>query len=183
MTGPTSESTTPAWPELPVGTELRIVKLSPKGDEVTHYPGWVVDAGAPAPWIAARADWVRRVVEMDGLRFVPGDRLHEFFSPAHPYNLFSVWSPAGELRGWYANVTHPSRIDVGTAPPTLYWHDLYVDLIGLPDGSFAVRDEDELAESGLAEADPPLYRLIIDTRDELVRLYRDRAFPFHERGG
>lgn len=166
---------------MPTGTELRIVKVSPEGEEVTSYPGWVIDAGARAPWIAARADWVRRVVEMDGLCFVPGDRLHEFFSPRHGYNLFSVWSPGGKLRGWYANVTHPTRIDFATAPATLFWHDLYVDLIGLPDGAFALRDEDELAAAGLAMSDPALYRRIVETRDELLRLYHAREFPFHER--
>jgi predicted RNA-binding protein associated with RNAse of E/G family len=168
------------WPGLPAGSELRIVKVSPEGEEVTHYPGWVIAAGAPAPWIAVRAEWVRRVVEMDGLRFVPGDRLHEFFSPSHWYNLFSVWSPEGALRGWYANVTRPTRLDLATAPPSLYWHDLYVDLIGLPDGAFAIRDEDELAASGVHERDPELHRRILETRDELLRLYRARAFPFHE---
>jgi hypothetical protein len=171
---------TAAWPVLTVGTELRIVKLSPDGEQVTTYPGWVIDAGQPEPWIAARADWVRKIVEMDGLRFVPGDRLHEFFSPAHPFNLFSVWSPQGVLRGWYANVTHPSRLDTTSTPSTLCWHDLYLDVIGLPDGTCVVRDEDELAESGLESADPALYRLILKTRDDLLSRFKSRAFPFHE---
>ena len=169
------------WPPFATGRELRIVKLSPEGEEAAVYPGWIIEAGAPEPWIAVRAEWVRRVVEMDGLRFVPGDRLHEFFSPHHWYNLFSVWSPEGVLRGWYANVTHPTRIDVTTEPPTLYWPDLYVDLIGLPSGRFTVRDEDELAASGLAERDPELHTRILRTRDELVAMFRQRAFPFHER--
>lgn len=177
---PTVTLPTGVWPPLPVGTELRIVKVSPEGQEVTSYPGWIIDLDAPAPWIAARADWVRRLVAMDGLQFIPGDRLHEFFSPHHGYNLFSVWSPEGKLRGWYANVTHPTRIDFTTTPATLYWHDLYVDLIGLPDGSRAVRDEDELEASGLAVSDPALYRQILTTRDELLRLFDARAFPFHE---
>lgn len=169
-----------AWPPLPVGTELRIVKVSPEGEEVTTYPGWVTDAGAPGPWIAVRADWVRRVVELDGLRFVPGDRLHEFFSPIDWFNLFSVWAPDGTLRGWYANVTHPTRIDAKTSPPTLYWPDLYVDVIGLPDGRIAVRDEDELAASELLERDPGLHARILATRDELLRRFAAREFPFHE---
>jgi hypothetical protein len=172
--------TAASWPAMPVGAELRIVKLSPEGEEVASYPGWIVAAGAPPPWIAARADWVRRIVEMNGLQFIPGDRLHEFFSPAHGYNLFSVWAPDGTLRGWYANVTHPTTIDFATTPPTLFWHDLYIDLIGLPDGAVAVRDEDELDVSGLAARDPELHGQILKTRDELLRLFRARAFPFHE---
>jgi hypothetical protein len=168
------------WPTLPAGTELRIVKLAPEGHEVTSYPGHVIDIEAPAPWIAARAEWVIRQIELDGLRFVPGDRLHELFSPDDYFNIFSIWSPEGELRGWYANVTHPTTIDTSTQPATLYWHDLYIDVIALPDGSVVVRDEDELAASGLAERDPALHAAILQARDELLRRFDERSFPFHE---
>jgi hypothetical protein len=181
VSDPSETPAAEAWPALPVGTELTIVKLAPDGERVTTYPAWVIEAGAPEPWIAARADWVRKVVELDGLRFIPGDRLHEFFSPAHPFNLFSVWSPEGALRGWYANVTYPTRLDVSTSPATLYWHDLYVDVIGLPDGVVVVRDEDELDEARVAESDPALYALITAARDELLRRLAARHFPFHER--
>ena len=169
------------WPAFQIGNELRIVKISPEGEEVTTYPGWIIDAGAAAPWIALKADWVRKVVEMDGLQFIPGDTLHEFFSPVHWFNLFSVWSPEGTLRGWYANVTRPTRIDSSTIPATLYWPDLYVDLIGLPSGEFAIRDEDELQESDLEVTDPALHAHILSVRDELVRLFENQSFPFHER--
>ena len=37
---------------------------------------------------------------------------------------------------------------------TLYWHDLYVDVIVLRNGKPIVRDEDELAASGLASSTP-----------------------------
>lgn len=168
------------WPDMPPGTELRIVKLAPDGSEVTSYPGWVIDAGAPEPWLAVRADWVRRVVELNGLRFIPGDRLHEFFSPAHHFNVFSVWSPEGSLRGWYANVTHPARLDTATSPPTLYWHDLYVDVIGIQGRPCVIRDEDELEASNLAASDPGLHTRILQARDELLLRFERRAFPFHE---
>ena len=42
-----------------------------------------------------------------GSRFLPGDRLREWFSPRFPFNAFAVCSPTGQLRGWYANVTYP----------------------------------------------------------------------------
>jgi hypothetical protein len=168
------------WPVLPAGTELRIVKLGPNGNEVTSYPGRVIECDAPEPWVVARADWVLKSIEMDGLRFVPGDRLHEFFSPANPFNVFSVWSPEGVLRGWYANVTHAARLDLATDLISLYWHDLYIDVIALPNGVVTVRDEDELDEAGLASSDPNLHAMILRTRDGLLRLFADRAFPFHE---
>ena len=168
------------WPSLAAGTELRIVKLGPDGREATSYPGHVIDCGAPTPWIVARADWVLKPIELDGLRFLPGDRLHEFFSPVEPFNVFSVWSPNGDLRGWYANVTYPARLELAPDPIALYWHDLYLDVIGLPDGAVTVCDEDELAGSGLASSDPDLHAMIVRARDELLRRFAARAFPFHE---
>lgn len=172
--------TTGAWPALPVGTAVTVVKLAPDGSEVVRYPGVVVEAGAPPPWVAVRARWVNRAVELDGLRFEPGDRLHEFFSPVDRFNAFSVFAPGGELRGWYANVTHPATLDAGTEPPTLTWHDLYVDVVGLPGGQPVVRDEDELAAAGVGEREPALAAAIGAARDELVARLRRRAFPFHE---
>jgi predicted RNA-binding protein associated with RNAse of E/G family len=181
MSSPTlSRATQPPWPAIPLGTTLRIVKLAPDGEEVTNYPGVVVDAGDLPPWIALRATWVSREHNLDGLRFVPGDTLHEFFSPAHWFNLFSVFAPDGTLRGWYANVTYPSRLDTATDPFALFWHDLYVDIVALPDGTVVIRDEDELDEAGLLTTDPVLHAEILAARDELLRRAQARTFPFHE---
>ena len=168
------------WPLLPLGTTLRIVKLSPEGEAVATYPGVVIEAGAPSPWVALRATWVSRQHNLDGLLFVPADTLHEFFSPAHRFNVFSVFAPDGTLRGWYANVTYPSRLDTTTDPLTLFWHDLYVDVVALPDGAVVVRDEDELEEAGLLTSNPGLHAEILAARNELLRRFEGREFPFHE---
>lgn len=170
----------PAWPDLPPGTPLQIVKWSPEGHEVARYPGEVIEAGAPAPWVAVRAMWVSRAYDLDGLLFVAGDRLHEFFSPRHTYNAFSVWTPDGRRRGWYANVTHPARLDTETEPMTLTWHDLYLDVVALPDGTTVVRDEDELGAAGIADNDRDLYAMIRSSAEELLGRATNREFPFHE---
>jgi Protein of unknown function (DUF402) len=167
------------WSSMERGTVLSIVKLAPDGSEVTRYPGHVIDAGTP--WLVARAIWVNREANIDGLHFVRGDELHEYFSLEHWFNVFAVFTPGGELRGWYANVTHPSWIESGREQPTLFWRDLYVDLIVFPNGELIVRDEDELEASNLESADPDLYGLILKTRDDLIALARARTFPFHER--
>ncbi len=172
-----SAATRQPWPALPLGTTLRIVKLSPEGEEVATYPGVVVEAGARPPWVALQATWVSRQHNLDGLLFVPGDTLHEFFSPAHPFNVFSVFAPDGTLRGWYANVTYPSRLDTTTDPLTLFWHDLYVDVVALPGGMVVVRDEDELDEAGLLSANPALHAEILAARDELLMRFRSRNVP------
>ncbi len=169
------------WPPLPPGTPLEIVKVAPDGAVAARYPGTVIAASVPSPWLAMHATWVSRVVELNGLRFVPGDSLHEYFSPRHPFNAFAVFAPGGRLRGWYANVTHPAALDTRTDPPRLVWHDLYLDVVGLPDGTAAVRDEDELAASLLAERDPPLAAAILAAGDELLRRFARRTVPFHDR--
>ena len=172
-----------AWPDLLPGTRLQIVKLAPDGTVAARDPGEVIEAGAPPPWVAVRATWVSRPHNLDGLLFIAGDRLHEFFSPAHPFNVFSVFAPDGALRGWYANVTYPALLDPTTDPPTLTWHDLYLDVVALPDGTTVVRDEDELAEADLASSDPDLHAAILAARDDLLARWRNRAFPFPESPG
>jgi predicted RNA-binding protein associated with RNAse of E/G family len=87
------------------------------------------------------------------------------------------------LRGWYANVTYPALLDPTTDPPTLTWHDLYLDVVALPDGTTVVRDEDELADSGVATTAPDLHALILAARDELLARRHDHTFPFHESPG
>ena len=71
-------------------------------------------------------------------------------------------------------MTYPTIVD----GDELRWHDLWVDLIVLPDGQRFVLDEDELEASGLAATDPPLYATILAARDELIRLHQQNAYPF-----
>jgi predicted RNA-binding protein associated with RNAse of E/G family len=111
---------------------------------------------------------------------VPDDTLDEYISRDEWFNAFKVIAPSGESRGWYANVTYPSRIEPGAAGPTLYWHDLYVDVVVTNDGTIAVLDEDELAESGLAEQNRELHKKILATRDLILRKIMDRNFPFDQ---
>ena len=159
------------------GDTLTVVKLAPEGEEVTHYPGAVV-AVRDDGWIVVRATWTHRLVELDGLQFHTGDMLLEWFSARHWFNAFAVYAPDGHLRGWYGNVTHPAWLEIGHEPPRLIWHDLYVDLVGLPNGSFTMRDDDELRESGLDGHDPALHAQIITARGELLRRFQDRIAPF-----
>ena len=168
----------PAWPPLPAGTELVVVKLAPDGSEVTRYQGFLRATTDDATWVVVEARWTNRRVDLDGLSFIPGDLLLEYFSPMHPFNAFAVYAPEGALRGWYANVTYPSTIDPTTGLATLFWHDLYLDVIALPDGAILVRDEDELDNAGLARTDPGLHRAIVAAKDEIVRRVRAGELPF-----
>jgi uncharacterized protein len=171
------ELTTGAWSSLPLGADLTVVKLAPDGSEAARYQGEVV-GHYPESWVLVLATWSNRTINLGGLSFCPGDTLLEWFSPRHPFNAFAVFSPADQLKGWYANVTHPARLDAGQDPPILIWHDLFLDLVGLADGSFTIRDEDELLASGLPHAEPELYARIREAQSELVRRFEHRLPPF-----
>lgn len=168
---------TATWSSLLPGAELTIVKLAPNGSETARYQGEVVGHYRDS-WVLVLATWTNRTIDLEGLSFCPGDKLLEWFSPWHPFNAFAVFSPADKLKGWYANVTHPARLDATQDPPVLIWHDLFLDLVGLPDGSFTVRDEDELLASGLPQTEPELYARVREARSELIRRFEHRLLPF-----
>jgi protein associated with RNAse G/E len=170
-----------AWDRLRPGDALTVVKVAPEGHEVTRYPGEVV-ATRDDDWVVVRATWSNRLVVLDGLEFRTGDVLLEWFSPEQWFNAFAVHAPDGALRGWYGNVTYPAWIEAHGDHPLLFWHDLYVDLVGLPDGSTVVRDDDELRDSGLATIDPSLHACVLAARGELLRRFQHRLPPFSPAG-
>lgn len=166
-------------PALLSGTRIEIVKLDPAGEHVVTYPGLVLPNPDQPDWLITEARWVNRTVDLGGLTFHTGDRLVEIFSGTAPFNCFTVHDPeTDELRGWYANVTYPSRIELGGEVPRLFWHDLYLDVIGNPDGYLSLRDEDELAESGLKGTDPALHAAIVAAAEHVIELMSARSFPF-----
>src|SRR5262245_12760506 len=122
------------WSTLVVGQEVEVVKLSPQGDVVARYPATVVATDVAEGWFGVVAVWTYKPVDVAMLSFHPGDHLLEWFSPDHGFNAFAVFSPAGQLHGWYANVTHPARLQWSDGLPTLNWHDLYLDLVADANG-------------------------------------------------
>jgi Protein of unknown function (DUF402) len=175
---PLSEATINAWSALRPGTMLSVVKLAPDGSEAARYPGEVVAGIDDDAWVVVYARWTHGTIELDGLEFRAGDHLLEWFSPRHPFNAFAVLTAGSHLKGWYANVTRPARLDLSTAPPNLIWHDLFVDLVGLPDKTFTIRDDDELQASGLHHLDPELHESILRARSEMIRRFERELSPF-----
>ena len=153
---------------LEVGTPIEVVKRAPDGSETTRYTGLVGRTRSPSPWIEIEATWTHGAITVSGLAFEPGDALREFFSPAHPFNAFALHSPSGAFKGWYGNVTFPAFVTSDVASPTLVWHDLYLDVVILPDGSMSLLDDDELALSGLPQAHPRFARAIEAARRDLL---------------
>lgn len=152
------------------GEWVTVVKRDPEGQESTRYPARKVRTSAPAPWIELVATWVVPDVAVAGLEFVPGDTVREFFSALHPYNAFAVISPEGDLRGWYGNVTYPAFLETVNGETVLVWHDLYLDVVTLPDGSLHLLDDDELASSGLPAQHATFAEAIHTAREDLIAL-------------
>lgn len=170
------------WLSLVPGKRLTIVKLAPDGREAARYRGEVVAIVSPGAWVIFRASWNTGKIELDGLEFCPGDVLLEWFSPELPFNAFAVFSPAGSFRGWYANVTRPPYLlpstDGDGDPPILAWHDMYLDLVGLPSGQYVIRDEHELSAASLGRDDPELYATVVAAGEALRRRFAGQALPF-----
>jgi hypothetical protein len=168
------------WSSLVPGRRITVIKLAPDGSEAARYPG-VIAARQPDAWLVVRATWSYREVELDGLSFLPGDQLLEWFSPNHYFNAFAIFSSGGDFSGWYANVAMPAFVRLNQrddSTPELVWHDLYLDLVGLPGGGVSLRDEDELRASPLAHTDPALFETIIEAGEELRSRFVRRGLPF-----
>jgi predicted RNA-binding protein associated with RNAse of E/G family len=158
---------------------VTVVKLNPAGQEVARYIAEVLDDALPETWFAVRATWTMKRVDVGGLVFEPGDTLVEYFSTEHWYNAFRIISPGGEVRGVYGNVTYPTTVTRSDGGTVVTWHDLYLDVLRLADGSVLLCDEDELAASGLERSDPGLHGRIRRTAAEMLELARTESFPFH----
>src|SRR5215211_667002 len=132
---------------MPAGDPVRIVKLRPDGSEATSYDGIELRGAFPEDWRVFRAEWTVGTINAGGLIFEIGDYLHEYFSPTAWFDVFALFASNGRLKGWYGNVTWPTMFEAGPEFETIVWHDLFIDLIGFPDGHFLILDEDELEAS------------------------------------
>jgi uncharacterized protein len=164
----------PGEPALLHSDRVDIVKLRPDGSEAATYTGTLIES--PPGWIAARATWTFRRMDLGYMVFEPEDYLLEYFSVEEPFNAFALFSPSGTFKGWYCNITYPTKVE-GT---TIYWHDLYVDVIQRANGEILVLDEDELEDAELRSHDQGLYHLITEARDLVVAKMRSGQYPFSE---
>ncbi|MFE7650235.1 DUF402 domain-containing protein [Streptomyces phaeoluteigriseus] len=115
--------------------------------------------------IAVRAPWAGEGVRDFGfVRFEPGDVFTEYYWRDRWYSVKEVRGASGALKGWYCDITRPATL-TGTE---LVVEDLDLDLWRSADGGDVRRlDEDEFAESGLAERDPRAAAAAVSALDEL----------------
>lgn len=158
MKGADAETDRALWDELAPGDVVTVVKRDHGDLETARYQGTVVRSPLPSPWITVRAPWVLPDTDQGGLVLATGDTLDEHFSPEHPFNAFAVISPEGELKGWYANVTEPARLERVGDELVLTWIDLILDLVRFTDGTISTLDGDEFE---VAMKDDPFRRAMI----------------------
>ncbi|QOV39353.1 DUF402 domain-containing protein [Streptomyces ferrugineus] len=118
--------------------------------------------------IAVRAPWSGAGVRDFGfVRFEPGDVFTEHYWRDRWYAVKEVRDAAGALKGWYCDITRPATL----SGAELVVEDLDLDLWRSADGTDVRRlDEDEFAESGLAESDPEAAAAALAALDELEAL-------------
>lgn len=120
-------------------------------------------------WMAFEALWTSPDVDVEGVLFLQGGKILEYFSKSRRYNVFQVFAPDGTFTGIYANITAPATLSLDiVGQPVLTWEDHWLDVVMLPDGSLNVLDEDEYAESGVPESHPELHAQILQALDELM---------------
>ncbi|WP_409472990.1 DUF402 domain-containing protein [Streptomyces sp. HC307] len=124
--------------------------------------------------ISVRAPWAGDTARDFGfVRFEQGDVFTEHYWRDRWYSVKEVRTATGTLKGWYCDITRPAVL-TGTE---LVVEDLDLDLWRSADGTDVRRlDEDEFAESGLAETDPAAAATALAALDELETLARDAEF-------
>ncbi|MFG3290514.1 DUF402 domain-containing protein [Streptomyces sp. NPDC048179] len=148
------------------------VVLVKAGRTKIRYPaGLLHDDGTR---IAVRAPWAGDVTRDFGfVRFEQGDVFTEFYWRDRWYAVKEVRAADGTLKGWYCDITRPATL-TGTE---LVVEDLDLDLWRSADGTDVRRlDEDEFAESGLAERDPEAAAAAVAALDALETLARAGGF-------
>ncbi|WP_327174941.1 DUF402 domain-containing protein [Streptomyces sp. NBC_01335] len=114
-----------------------------------------------APWAAPG------VRDFGFVTFAPGDVFTEHYWRDRWYAVKEVRTGEGLLKGWYCDITRPCTV----TGDEVRVEDLDLDLWVSADASEVLRlDEDEFAESGLAERDPAAAATAVDALDALERL-------------
>jgi hypothetical protein len=145
---------------------LVTVRLDKHPRPDVRYPATVLaDDGEHA---VVRAPWAGAEPRDFGfVRFGPGDIWTEHYWRTRWYSIKEVVAADGTVKGWYCDVARPALV----ATDEIVVADLDLDLWLSGDGQTVLRlDEDEFAESGLAEREPATAAAAQRALDELAAL-------------
>jgi PncC family amidohydrolase len=120
---------------------LLIRKYDHKNNLKVHYEGRLVSRSEHS--VTANAEWTSPAVNLGYVKLDAGDIFVETFYDNRWFNIFKITShTTGEVKGWYANITRPSRISKNA----IEWDDLALDVWMWTNGHMQVMDEHEFAE-------------------------------------
>jgi len=170
----------PDPPELPpfdlsqAGRSIRVLSTKYDGSPHYDYRARIID----------EAPGIIRVVADEGTPFVSYRAESEFrasmtllFFTDRWFNVYHNHRPMGRLGMLsYANVGTPARLE----GDTIHWIDLDLDVIVTQEQGLIVDDEDEFQDHLVRMSYPDdVIRRAIESKDTLLRLARDHAFPFN----
>ncbi|GCE11647.1 DUF402 domain-containing protein [Tengunoibacter tsumagoiensis] len=118
---------------------ITVSKLTLDGAVKVRYTGEICQQKATERVI--RAYWTQPTLDLGYTSFEPNDCFIEYYYTERWFNVFTICSANGQLKGWYCNITEPAIFsDTG-----IQQVDLFLDLWVAPDGHYLLLDEDEFA--------------------------------------
>ena len=153
--------------------QITVHLLKPHKQKTVVYEGVLLTQEPGHLLVHAR--WKRAAMDLGYVVFAPGDHFYEHYYTERWYNVFEVRGEAGELKGWYCNITRPARFVDGVVTS----EDLELDLFVAPDRLRLLRlDQEEFEALALDVAEPKTYAEALAALAELEAMAQAGAPPF-----
>lgn len=157
----------------PSGPPITVHLLKPGKQKTVTYGGVLVVA--EPGHLVVHARWKRAPLDLGYVVFAPGDHFFEHYYTTRWYNIFEVRSEAGELKGWYCNITRPAQVSDGVVTS----EDLELDLFVAPDRQrLLILDREEFDALALDATDPEAHAAALAALAELEAMARAGMPPF-----
>jgi hypothetical protein len=152
---------------------IKVHLVKPRKQKTVIYEG-VILVQEPGH-LLVQARWERAAMDLGYVVFAPGDHFFEHYYTERWYNIFEVRSAAGDLKGWYCNITRPAIF----GDEVLTSEDLELDLFVAPDRRHLLRlDLEEFEALALQVTEPEAYKAALQALHELEELARTGMSPF-----
>jgi predicted RNA-binding protein associated with RNAse of E/G family len=152
---------------------IKVHLVKPRRQKTVIYEG-VILVQEPG-YLLVHARWERGPMDLGYVVFAPGDHFFEHYYTKRWYNIFEVRSAAGDLKGWYCNITRPAIFgdEVVTS------EDLELDLFVAPDRRHPLRlDLEEFEALALDVTESEAYEAALHALHELEEMARTGVSPF-----
>ena len=152
---------------------IKVHLVKPRKQKTVIYEG-VILVQEPRH-LLVQARWERAAMDLGYVVFAPGDHFFEHYYTERWYNIFEVRSAAGDLKGWYCNITRPAIF----GDEVLTSEDLELDLFVAPDRRHLLRlDLEEFEALALQVTEPEAYKAALQALHELEEMARRGMSPF-----